>query len=341
MKPKNRVVLTAILSFTIAAVSIIAACDSANLSREELSMLQRIPSDSEFIFSMRIDEIIESEFFALFSKHIPGSEPFEKWTKKIEDEFGVDPKKVRRFTALSGSIGNAENEMCSFIQGDFSGFKYDKILEESGGEESIVKIEGYDVHKITKIGKNSREDDSGRNNEAYFYYDKNELIVSPSRSVMEKMLKLKNGEGSDITANKEIIKKLGKLKYRNTAWYHVPADKVMEDVFNKVMDRNPEFNRPDLKFNSVVGGMNINSKIEVNMHAYNDNKEQLEVIEDLYNGLKGMAILSTMNFPKLKEIISNAELTRENGYLDFDAFISVEDIEALNEIEKAITNRKK
>ncbi len=334
MKVKNRMQDAAISAVMFFLLFSFAACNEYE-NTADMELLKRIPDGDFMVFSAKPKSIMNSQFVETVIDMDVGMEDFMHRITRFEREFGVNPRTdIDRFTAFSDDFRGIEENYGLFVQGDFREFDAESVIWEMHAEDTLITIAAFEVHKLTH---RKRYEDRVQ----FMYYDDKEIIVAADYDFMEKILELKKGTGSDMSANADFIRKLDRLKNKNDYWFVIPTNQLIEDVLEKVRERDPRFSGEILRIEAFLGGFSIGNELKSNFQAYNSNEEQLDLLYNLAYSARGLGALALVEFPEIREILNRIEINKSTGYLEIMSTLTKNDLEMLDDLHGRMPFRRR
>ncbi len=326
---KNNKTLILILAVILTAGMFIQGCRNG-IGSEQASILKRIPDSKMVVVSFTPKDILNSEFVTKMLDLEDIVDRYEDKNDEFLEKTGVDLRQdVDRVTLFAGDFVDRIENAGIILQGDFKSAKIDSLVNHDDTEFENIKIGNYDILKSLRHRTNRGDEN------VYLYHSNREVLITSTESGMETLLNLKDGIGRSLADNKEFLEKLKKLDNVTDQWLWVPTEQLIDDVFEKVRERNPRFAGTRFEIQDIIGGVTLNGDFKINYHAYNPVPEQLDLIHDLINGVRGMAMLATLDFPELRDIVKKVKYNIKDGYLDISAEITFEDIETIKEFESS------
>ncbi|MFC1564232.1 hypothetical protein ACFL6G_04805 [candidate division KSB1 bacterium] len=332
---KNTNKQNGVITFTafILILFSIAACNENAYQSEQI--LKRIPDGDFMVFSAKPKDILNSTFVKTAIEMDIGMDEFLRDIADFEEKMGVNPKEdVERFTVFSDDFKGIEENFGIIAQGNFRDFDLENMIWEMRAEDSLVTIASYEVHMLTDYRR--RDEKTG-----YLYYDENEMIIGANRDFMAKILELKKGTGPNLSNNRDFTAKLNRLKNKNSYWFVVPTNQLIEDVLEKVKERNPQFSGDVLEIEAFLGGFTVGDELKSNFLAYNSREEQLQLLYDLANSAQGLGILTMVEFPELRDILRRVDINKSSDYLEIKGTLTLDDLEMLDDLHGRLPFRRR
>jgi len=315
-----------ILSAALAASICLARCAPPEVAEGNYLIFRRLPKDVRMVAAINLREILESKFIS--SKLAKASErvSFSWREREIRLKLGIDLfSDIERLAVFTrDSKGSFEDNWAAVVQGRLEGFFLDSILVNGDILDSLCRMEDFKVHCITIA-------DDKENQKLFLFFDKEEILLTPSQMNMVCLLKLKKGGGESLSGNRELVKKILSLKYHNQIWFTIPTERIMKDVLEKVRREKPDFRKELLGITSIQGGLDLDSELGLALQAYCLGGEQAKLIFDTLNGLLAVGKLTTVAMPKARKYLDRIEVGKKDNLIEINFSIPLEDIELTGE----------
>ena len=301
-------------------------------------LLSRIPDGDFAVFSFSPGDIIESEFLNYCIESDSAAQAIrEHGLAAFEGISGVRIDGINNVMVFVSDFHSAIPTIGALASGDFSGLNYDIILRAlsvPSNIEHLIKVNGYNVHVYSIQGGNDEEENEiDIDVEPHLYFDDEEILIAGSREFIEQLLWLKDGRGSNLHDNNEFVDQFEHIRDNESFWFVIPTTKIMDDVMEKVLTETEGlFSGERLDITGVVGGFTFSDTFDMVLQLHNKNKDQIEHLYNLVNGLRSLAILGVMGVPEMKELtsyINSIELTKESGFLQLRLELTIKQIEEL------------
>ncbi|MFC1493478.1 hypothetical protein ACFL6O_05905 [candidate division KSB1 bacterium] len=334
MKKRNKINDTVTITVIVLLAVLFAACNEYE-SKIDQELLKRIPDGDFMVFSAKPKEILNSQFVNTAIELDVGMDEFLRSIARIEREFGINPKTdVERFTAFSDDFRGIEENYGILVQGDFKNLDFENLVWEMNAEDSLINIASYEVHRLThRMRRGDRVH--------YMYYDDQEIITGADYDFMERLLNLKNGTGNSLSANTDFIRKLGRIRNKDSYWFIVPTNQLVKDVLDKVRERDPRFSGEVLQIEAFLGGFSVGDELKSNFQAYNSSEEQLELLYNLAYSARGLGALTLLEFPGIKDILNRIEINKSSDHIEISGTLTQDDLELLDDLHGRLPYRRR
>jgi len=240
---------------------------------------------------------------------------------------GVDlAKDIDRIVIMSEDIRNFSKTWSVLVQGDLNVSFIDSLITHTEIGDSVFALRGFDVHYITAANKADFL-------KLYVCFDENEALISSGKTLMDKMLGLKQGKGKALADNKLIMQKYDSIKYREHIWFMLPVEGLMNDVLDKVQAARPDFKLDIKNISAIQGGLNLGDELGVSLQAYCTDKELVALFADTINGFIAMGKLTVGSIPQVREILDTIEVSKNENLLECNVSLPLENLLALQALK--------
>ena len=317
-----------LVTLIVVTALIFSGCGKKEYTDKNADIMRRIPDTTILIVSAKPKEILNSPLFAsLSSLNKAGNGNFRKKEQEFMNLTGVDlAKDIDRIVIMSEDIRNFSKTWSVLVQGDLNVSFIDSLITHTEIGDSVFALRGFDVHYITAANKADFL-------KLYVCFDENEALISSGKTLMDKMLGLKQGKGKALADNKLIMQKYDSIKYREHIWFMLPVEGLMNDVLDKVQAARPDFKLDIKNISAIQGGLNLGDELGVSLQAYCTDKELVALFADTINGFIAMGKLTVGSIPQVREILDTIEVSKNENLLECNVSLPLENLLALQALK--------
>ncbi len=329
MKNKNHIIFIAVpFLVTVVIALIFSGCGEKEYADKNLDIMHRIPDSNILIVSAKPKEILNSPLFAsLSSLDNDANGNLKQKEQELMNMTGIDPARdIDRIVIMSEDIRNFSKTWSVIVQGNLNVSFIDSLLSHTEIGDSIITVRGFDVHYITAKKKADFL-------KLYVCFDENEALISSGKTIMDKMLGLKQGKGKALADNKNIMQKYDRIRYREHIWFMLPVEGIMNDVLDKVQAARPDFQLDIKNITAIQGGLNLSDELGVSLQAYCSDKELVALFADTINGFIAIGKLTVGALPQVREILDTIEVSKNENLLECNVSLPLENLMALQALK--------
>ena len=312
----------------------LSSCGTNEMSKDAMDILRRVPDDNVLLVSIRPDEIFGSQIVQNIIRQERHKSKFEESREHFKKELGLNLEKdVERILIMSADLKNMPASACVLIQGNMKPFNaaVDSALKFEKIGHSFHTVQGL---KVIELDARKMERKGHGPSTIFLYNDDDEIIVTPARQVMERMLTIKKHGGETLANDRDFIRQFQNLKYTRHAWGIVQVEGLMDDILKKVREKKPEINIHKMEIRELQGGIYINEAVGVSFEAYCPDRDQVTLLNEAVNGFLALGKLTFGSLPEIRKILDGIEILKIDARIVVNIRVSLEQLAALEKLKE-------
>ncbi len=310
--------------FIMGIVYLFTSCEKVTeqLPRTMGTQLALLPENANAVGYMNVKKIHESDFVNIFLDSSKASPFKDKEYQKFVEATELDLRKDITEVYFAATLGEHpyEKDGLVVINGNFDPEKIIDYIKQEAQSNTLAKNSygNYDIYILA-------EDDTVN----FSFINNTTLLVGNKDNITTWIDKSSDKSGE---FKNELISKVDKIKYKDTAWFTMDASLITEELKKRDIRRLKSLE----SLKNISLSMNLVEKFKFFGESEFKSSEQAELFYDAIKGFIAAGKLSTSDDREFVDLLNSIEVNHESDQVTINIDFSKDDVEKLLNMKDSI-----
>lgn len=310
--------------FVIGIVSLFTGCEKVTeqLPQTMETQLALLPENANALGYMNVKKIHESDFVNIFLDSSKASPFADEEYQEFVEATGLDLRKDITEVYFAAILGehSYEKDGLAVINGNFDPNKIIDYIKKESQSHTLTKS-SYGNYNIY----NFAEDDT-----VNFSFVNNTTLLVGSEDNITTWIDKSSGKSGEF--KNELISKVDKIKYKDTAWFTMDASLIIEELKKKDIKKLKSLE----SLKNISLSMNLVEKFKFFGESEFTSSEQAELFYDAIKGFIAAGKISTSDDREFVDLLNSIEVNHDSEQVTINIDFSKDDVEKLLNMKDSI-----